>query len=181
MRDLCLTFDDGPASGSTMQIINILDRWNIKAIFFCNGKAAEKYPEIVDAIKSGGHLIGNHGYGHLDGWATSLKRYLNDISLAAPFTSSELFRPPYGHLRLNQYRRIRSSFKIVFWDIMPYDFDDPSGGIDSLRRLKKMIRPGSVIVLHDTPDSCAGSILEEFIGYSNEAGYRFIVPRFREM
>ena len=44
VKDLCLTFDDGPDPGSTIQILDILARQNIKVIFFCNGKAAEKYP-----------------------------------------------------------------------------------------------------------------------------------------
>lgn len=173
---LCLTFDDGPDPASTPFLLEILDRRHVNALFFCNGKAAEKYPDIINTMISAGHLIGNHGYEHLNGWTTSLKYYLNNVTVAAPFTSEKIFRPPYGRLRLNQYRNLRTSYKILFWDIMPFDFDKSFGGKNSLKILKKKIRAGSVIVLHDSPDSSAISILDEFIEFSLDAGYLFILP-----
>lgn len=177
---LCLTFDDGPDPVSTPLILKILDRRHVNALFFCNGKAAEKYPDIIDAMISSGHLIGNHGYEHLNGWTTSLKCYLNNVTAAAPFTSEKIFRPPYGRLRLNQYRNLKTSYKIMFWDIMPFDFDYSFGKENSLRILVKKIRPGSVIVLHDTPGSSALSILNDFIEFSLDTGYRFILPPLNE-
>ena len=59
---LCLTFDDGPDPDSTPELLDLLERHNIKGIFFCDGRAAEKYPELIDLIISNGHLTGNHGY-----------------------------------------------------------------------------------------------------------------------
>jgi len=175
---LCLTFDDGPDRDSTPLILDILDRHNIRALFFCNGKAAEKFPDLVSMIVSKGHQIGNHGYNHLNGWVTSGKRYFADVSDAAPHTSSLLFRPPYGRLRYCQFKKIRKTYKIFFWDIMPYDFDKKFEDGKSLEILKKMIRPGSVIVLHDTSLSSAKNILEEFILFSGRKGYRFVCPGF---
>jgi peptidoglycan/xylan/chitin deacetylase (PgdA/CDA1 family) len=125
-----------------------------------------------------GHAIGNHGYNHLNGWITSLNKYVGDVNEAAPFTSSVLFRPPYGRLRINQYRKLSKTYKIVLWDIMPYDFDNTFGPANSLRILKNKIRPGSIIVLHDTSDSSAGKILEEFIIFSISSGFRFDLPLF---
>jgi peptidoglycan/xylan/chitin deacetylase (PgdA/CDA1 family) len=175
---LYLTFDDGPDPDSTPQLLDILGIHNIKALFFCSGRAAEKYPGLIDQIRSGGHLTGNHGYNHLNGWRTSLKMYEADITKAAPFTSSLLFRPPYGRLRYTQYRKLRETCKIVFWDIMPYDFDPLFGGENSLRILKNKIRPGSIIVFHDTSHSLANKILDEFIKFSVIEGYRFDLPDF---
>jgi peptidoglycan/xylan/chitin deacetylase (PgdA/CDA1 family) len=56
---------------------------------------------------------------------------------------------------------------------MAYDFDATFGSAKSLGVLKKRKRPGSIIVLHDTPSSCANMILEEFIKYALSEGYRF--------
>jgi peptidoglycan-N-acetylglucosamine deacetylase len=170
---LCLTFDDGPDPESTPVLLKILSKYNIKAVFFCDGRAAEKYPELVKQIVSEGHLIGNHGYTHPDGWKKSKESYLSDILTAEPFTSGKLFRPPYGHLRLDQYRKLKEKFRIVFWDIMPYDFDNSFGPDNSLLILRKKIRPGSIIVLHDTSHSAANKIIEEFIIYSLKEGYGF--------
>lgn len=170
---LSLTFDDGPHPGSTTELLEILKKYSIEAIFFCNGKAAEKYPEIIKQIKSQGHLIGNHGYSHLNGWETSTEQYISDVENADIFTSDDLFRPPYGRLKLGQYRKLKKKYKIIFWDIMPYDFDISFGVSNSIKILKKKIRPGSIIVFHDTPESGLLKIIEEFILFSKDEGYRF--------
>jgi peptidoglycan/xylan/chitin deacetylase (PgdA/CDA1 family) len=175
-RLLWLTFDDGPDPGSTPKLLDIIGRHGIKAAFFCDGKAAYNYPELVSRIKSGGHIIGNHGYSHPDGWRTSLKDYLDDVGRASIHTSAFLFRPPYGHLRIAQYKRLRKRFKIVFWDLMPYDFDKSLGASGSLNILLKKMRAGSVIVLHDRPGSSALLFLEEFIASALKSGYRFVLP-----
>jgi peptidoglycan/xylan/chitin deacetylase (PgdA/CDA1 family) len=173
---LCLTFDDGPDGGSTLSLLNIIERYNIKAIFFCNGNSAKKYPELMERIKSGGHIIGNHGFNHLDGFKTSTERYFENASEADHLTSDKLFRPPYGRLRPAQYRKLTGTYKIIMWDLMPYDFDKGFGKEKSLSVLKKKIREGSIIVLHDREDSTAYEFLEEFILYCFSRGYRFELP-----
>ena len=169
---LYLTFDDGPDPVSTPRLLDILKTFDIKALFFCNGKAAEKYPDLINQIRSQGHLTGNHGYSHFDGWHTESDKYINDITRASDFTSDKIFRPPYGRLSVKQ-KNLLKSYKIVFWDIMAYDFDATFGSAKSLGVLKKRKRPGSIIVLHDTITSCANKILEEFIKYALSEGYRF--------
>jgi peptidoglycan-N-acetylglucosamine deacetylase len=173
---LCLTFDDGPDPVSTPQLLETLEKHSIKGIFFCDGRAAEKHTDLINLIIAGGHLIGNHGYAHPDGWRTGAEKYICDVSKASPFTSATLFRPPYGHLRLKQYRTLKQNYKIVFWDLMPYDFDRNYGSEKSLRILKKLIRPGSIIILHDKPGSSALRFLPGFIDYAMTSGYEFVVP-----
>ena len=172
---LYLTFDDGPDPVSTPWLLDILDKHCVKALFFCNGRAAEKYPGFMDMIRNGGHLIGNHGYCHLNGWLTESDKYINDVSIAAKFTSDKVFRPPFGRLSFNQKKRLIKSYKIIFWDIMPYDFDISFGGKNSLRILKNKIRPGSIILLHDTASSSANIIIDEFLTFASASGYRFEV------
>jgi peptidoglycan/xylan/chitin deacetylase (PgdA/CDA1 family) len=177
-NEICLSFDDGPDPKSTLEILEILKNHDIKALFFCTGLKAEKYPELVNRICSGGHIIGNHGYRHLNGWKTSSGEYIKNVSDAAGFTSSDLFRPPYGRIRPSQYRKLANSYKIIFWDLMPYDFDSKIGKDKTLAVLKKKIRPGSIIVLHDTVESTVLSFLGEFIDYAENKGYKFIIPLF---
>lgn len=173
---LYLTFDDGPDIKSTSVILNILEKHKVRAVFFCSGKAASENPDLMNRIKSEGHLIGNHGYDHLNGLRTSEKKYLADIQLAEQFTSVSLFRPPYGRLRVNQYKALIKKYRIIMWDIMPYDFDINFGRERSLLILKKKIRPGSVIVLHDTSRSCATTILTDFLEFAENEGFRFMLP-----
>ncbi len=139
-RVFCLTFDDGPDPASTPRILDLLDRYKVKALFFCTGKAAEKYPRLMNEIRIKGHLTGNHGYNHPDGWKTPSQKYLDDVNNASKLTSDKYFRPPYGRLTIKQYRHLRKSFRIIFWDIMPYDFDwnlHPSGSLEILKKIKK--------------------------------------------
>ena len=171
-KRLYLTFDDGPDPLSTTRLLDILRKHEISAVFFCNGDAAGKYPELIHLIRKGGHLIGNHGYSHLNGWRTDADEYVNDIKKASKLTSEIIFRPPFGRLSFRQARSLRS-YKLVLWDIMAYDFDSSFGKEKSLGVLKRKIRPGSIIVLHDKPTSCANEILEEFILFALGKGYRF--------
>jgi peptidoglycan/xylan/chitin deacetylase (PgdA/CDA1 family) len=170
---LYLTFDDGPDPVSTPQLLSILKAHNIKAIFFCTGKRAEEYSDLMNEIRAGGYMIGNHGYNHYNGWRTDSLKYINDIIRASDFTSDRIFRPPFGRLSIKQKKGLPKSFKLIFWDIMAYDFDFTFGASNSLRILKTRIRPGSIIVLHDTVTSCANAIIGEFLTYAIRAGYRF--------
>jgi peptidoglycan/xylan/chitin deacetylase (PgdA/CDA1 family) len=170
---LYLTFDDGPDVSSTLTLLETLAKHGVKAVFFCSGKKASENPDLVEKIREEEHIIGNHGFNHLNGFCTGKEKYLNDINKAVPFTSGNLFRPPFGRLRINQYREIKKAFKIVFWDVMPYDFDSRFGSARTLSVLKKQIRPGSVIVLHDSPGSTNPEFLEQFIVFAKGQGYRF--------
>jgi len=170
---LYLTFDDGPHPDSTPELLDILDRNNVKGLFFCDGRAAVKYQYLVDLIISRGHITGNHGFMHFDGWRTPTEIYVEDIERAAGYLNTGLFRPPFGRMKIGQYRKLKENYKIVLWDIMPYDFDKKIGCEKSLQVLKKMIRPGSIIVLHDTPSSMANRIIGDFVTYAVSSGYRF--------
>jgi peptidoglycan/xylan/chitin deacetylase (PgdA/CDA1 family) len=174
---LYLTFDDGPDPLSTPQLLRILKQNDVSALFFCTGIAAEKYPELINLIQKEGHLTGNHSYSHPNGWKTDSLTYVNDVKRASGLTSDNLFRPPFGRIKFKQ-RKLLKSFRIVFWDIMAFDFDSSFGSKRSLEILKRKIRPGSIIVLHDTAASCAKEILEEFVKYALSEGYRFELPDF---
>lgn len=59
-----MTFDDGPSAERTPALLELLDKYDIKATFFMLGKNIEKYPEISRQVYEQGHLIGNHSYDH---------------------------------------------------------------------------------------------------------------------
>ncbi len=59
-----LTFDDGPSSNVTPQILQTLENEKVKATFFVLGSRAELYPELVKQEYEKGHYIANHGYSH---------------------------------------------------------------------------------------------------------------------
>ena len=62
-RKVYLTFDDGP-SENTGRILEILDKYGVKATFFVTGEEALSHPERYQAIADGGHTLGMHSYSH---------------------------------------------------------------------------------------------------------------------
>ena len=66
-RVVYLTFDDGPSTTNTPQILDILDQYNVKATFFVLGKMLEAgngEKDVLKDIAENGHAIANHTYGH---------------------------------------------------------------------------------------------------------------------
>ena len=174
-RKLYLTFDDGPDPDATPFVLDVLKKYGIRATFFCTGSRVTSSPALFARIAAEGHATGNHGYSHLNGLKTPVRKYCADIMRGREVTCSNLFRPPYGRLRRRQYKILERSMRIVFWDVMPYDFDNTLDPSASLAALKRRLRPGSVIVLHDTSGSHALSYLEQFIKSALSLGYSFAV------
>ncbi len=172
-RVIYLTFDDGPDPLSTPSLLEVLHQHDVKGTFFCTGSRVQAAPGLFAGIAAGGHVTGNHGYSHLNGLTTSVRSYCADVFRGRDITCSNLFRPPYGRIRMRQYRILERSMQIIFWDVMPYDFDPSLTADASLAVLMKRVRPGSVVVLHDTPASHALQYLGRFIGAMHAEGYRF--------
>ena len=172
-RRLCLTFDDGPDPESTPRILDILGAHGVKVTFFCTGSRVLASPGLFARIAAEGHAVGNHGFSHLNGLKTPVRTYCADALRGRDITCSNLFRPPYGRLRVRQYRILERSMKIVFWDIMPYDFDQGLDAEACYNILMRRIRPGSVIVLHDKPASSALQFLDRFLEKAQGDGWTF--------
>jgi peptidoglycan/xylan/chitin deacetylase (PgdA/CDA1 family) len=173
-KRLCLTFDDGPDPVSTPVILDILSDHNIKATFFCTGSKVLASPGLFARIATEGHDVGNHGFSHLNGLKTPVRKYCQDILRGRDITCSNLFRPPYGRLRVRQYKILERSMQIVFWDLMPYDFDVSLPPEASYRVLTKRMRAGSLIVLHDRASASSLQFLDRFIRRALDEGYLFV-------
>lgn len=155
-----LTFDDGPIPEVTPWVLDELKKYNAKATFFCIGENVQKHPEIFQRILSEGHSVGNHTFNHLNGWKTATSEYIENVDKAEgqmgnkskfKIQDSRLFRPPYGKLTSKQAKILqRKGFKIVMWDIISYDYDANTSSEKCLQNVLKNIKPGSVIVFHDS-------------------------------
>lgn len=145
--ELHLSFDDSP-SQNTPYILDALAKYNHKASFFCLGRQIEKHPDLFERIQTEGHLIGNHGYAHLNGWRTPFKEYIKDLQKGFALTKSSYFRPPFGRLTPRQYQYIKEHHQIVMWTIMPGDFDSSISENKVVRRMAQA-KPKDIIVLHD--------------------------------
>lgn len=63
-HEVVLTFDDGPISPYSNQILDILSSQCVKALYFLVGEMAKAYPAVVRRIHDEGHTIGSHSEDH---------------------------------------------------------------------------------------------------------------------
>lgn len=146
-----LTFDDGPHPEITPKVLALLKQFNAKATFFLVGENAEKFPAVVQQILDEGHTIGNHTHNHLNGFKTSLEKYLKNVDECAHHVSSTLFRPPYGKLTRSQGKSlIANGYRIIMWDVLSYDFDKTISPEQCANNVIKHLSAGSIVVLHDS-------------------------------
>ena len=170
-----LTFDDGPIPEMTPWVLDILDKYQIKATFFCVGDNVRKYPEVYKQVLEKGHKVGNHTYNHLQGIRTRTKNYTKNAEEAARFIKSNLFRPPHGHIRIRQFLKLRKKYKIVLWDVVTRDYSKYMTPEKVLDNVKKYTRNGSIIVFHDSlkaEKNIKGS-LTQTIEWLKDQGYSF--------
>ena len=168
-----LTFDDGPTPEITEWTLNQLKEYNAKATFFCIGDNVRKYPEIFQKVINEEHSIGNHTFNHLNGWETSTKDYIENVKLYE-IEHCKLFRPPYGKIKPTQSKILRKfGYKIIMWDIIAYDFDTKISKEHCLENVLKNVKPGSIIVFHDSKKAFANLeyVLPRTLEFLKEKGY----------
>lgn len=145
-----LTFDDGPTPDVTEWIIQTLSNYDAKATFFCLGKNVELYPDLYRKLREAGHVVGNHTYSHQKGFSMNTERYVQDVDLADELINCSLFRPPYGHIKPSQARRLSERYKIIMWDVLSRDYSSVVSREKCLEGVIRDIKPGSIVVFHDS-------------------------------
>ncbi|MCL4384717.1 MAG: polysaccharide deacetylase family protein [Actinobacteria bacterium] len=154
LKNVFLTFDDGPNEPCTSQILDILKKFHARASFFVCGKNAQYYPQIIRKIVKEGHIIANHTYSHsrfltytglLHDEIEKTQKIIQEIS----GKNSDYFRPPWGITapRVKRYIKIHN-YKLILWDIDSYDWKNISEKIIVNRILEK-VKPNSIILFHD--------------------------------
>ena len=181
-KKIALTFDDGPHSVYTAQILDLLAEYDIKATFFLVGENAQKYPNLVLREENEGHELGNHTFTHpkiakLTPQALQLEILKNE-RLIYELTEgrTKLFRPPEG-LCTQKISDLASSldYNIIQWNIDTLDWaHNKSEEIISL--VTKKIQPGDILLFHDyiVGESPTLSALEKIIPALLKEGYQFV-------
>jgi peptidoglycan/xylan/chitin deacetylase (PgdA/CDA1 family) len=181
-RVIALTFDDGPHDPYTGHILDILDRYAIKATFFLTGEKVKQNPDIVRRLISDGHEVGNHSYSHKTMRCRSLKWLRNEIErtdellLQAGASQPIHFRPPYGRTSFQLIFLLKKmQKKMILWDIGPKDFKYVHP-FEIVGKVLKKLKPGSIIVLHDGGEDRSVTVeaLNILVKDIREMGYKFV-------
>jgi peptidoglycan/xylan/chitin deacetylase (PgdA/CDA1 family) len=151
---IALTFDDGPCSGYTEQILDILRQHDVKATFFVCGQNVERSPELLRRVQAEGHTIGNHGYSHPFPFFRSRAFFAREIDLTQKAIEKvtgkrpRFFRPPFGARWLGLQPVLQSQgLSLVNWSDTGYDWKLDTAGI--VRETLRTLGPGSIVLLHD--------------------------------
>src|SRR5438132_9414847 len=149
---IAMTFDDGPSATLTPKLLDLLAAHHIKATFFVIGENVAEHPEIVARAARDGHEIGNHSWSHpnlakmSDDNVRSQLRRTDDAIRGATGNRPTLLRPPYGSITAREKRCIHDEFgyRIILWDVDPYDWKRPGPAVVRNRILKETHR-GSIV------------------------------------
>ena len=168
-NELAFTYDDGPNDRSTLELLDLFERFRAKATFFMMGSYVRQRPEIARAVHDAGHLVGNHTMTHpfladktlafVRDQVRGCTETLED-TLGAPI---RYFRAPYGARRPAVLRVVRELGLIpVQWNVHGNDWD-PIGAEGILQRLDRRMERvrrkgyGVNLLLHDGFDKSLGA------------------------
>lgn len=189
-----LTFDDGPSSAITPQILQILKDNDIKATFFVLGSRAELLPNLVKQEYEEGHYIANHGYSHdysrvyssanavLDEYNVTEKAIRNAIGNEE--YTSYIFRFPGGS-EGGKYAQVKNDAKnllsennicYINWNALTNDAVGTPTAESLIEDLKKTSEGKNkiVVLMHDSgTKQLTADTLPQAISYLKEQGYSF--------
>jgi peptidoglycan/xylan/chitin deacetylase (PgdA/CDA1 family) len=179
---VALTFDDGPARGTTHRLVQVLRRNQVPATFFMVGQRVAANPSAALEVEHAGFLVANHSWAHLDMSRQSyrdVRRSLRATRRAmkdAGLHPTGLMRPPYGALAKPARRAIRDSGHVpVLWTDDSLDWKWGSSR-QIAQRIIAGLRPGHNIVLqHDGVNRSPLSVaaVERVIRVAKRRGYCF--------
>ncbi|MFZ5949643.1 MAG: polysaccharide deacetylase family protein, partial [Candidatus Rifleibacteriota bacterium] len=186
-RYIALTFDDGPHSTHTPEILEILRKNQARATFFVLGTRAEAYPDLIAQMTRQGHAVGNHTWSHKSLAKSSASEAIDSLKRTSDLISGltgkpcMIVRPPFGHTSQRVKKLIHEQgWHEVMWDSDSRDWENKNPD-RILYRVMKTIAPGSIVLFHDIHPGAAG-MLQTLINACKSNGYRFItIPELIEI
>ncbi|MBN6886578.1 peptidoglycan-N-acetylglucosamine deacetylase [Cytobacillus horneckiae] len=184
-NQVALTFDDGPDTRFTPQVLDVLAKHDVKATFFLIGSRAKAHKEITKRIHDEGHAIGNHTYWHpnlpkehlgrLHWELTETEQVIMGITGFKP----RLFRSPYGALNDEMVKMLgEKNNTVIGWNVDSLDWKQQGADIISDNVLSN-VGFGSIILMHDGGDwsmdlSGTAQSLNKIISKLKKDGAKFV-------
>ena len=173
---IALTFDDGPLDETTNDILDTLEKYDVKSTFFVIGQNAEKHPEIVKREFSSGHEIANHTYSHPvlthlgEKKIRSQIEKTNDIVKEITGVSPKLVRAPTGSVNKLVKKTVNSP--LIYWTVDTRDWQTKSAK-KTIKNVLDQARDGAIILMHDVQPSTVEAI-KTIIPELQERGFSMV-------
>jgi len=156
---VAVTFDDGPSPESTPRTLDLLDALGMRGTFFVLGSLVETQTDLVSEILRRGHGVGSHGYVHDHHLLRSPAWVRRDVALSVEALDAmgchpRWYRPAYGQLTARTVAEARRhEMEVVLWSAWGREWAE-SGSAPVMARLEGHLRPGAIVLLHDTDVMC---------------------------
>ena len=178
-RQVALTFDDGPSTRWTPQVLDMLARHGVPATFFVVGSRAQEHSALVSRAFDAGHEIGNHTWTHADLCRISPAKVNDELQRTAEVVerltgrAPSVIRPPWGYIdAVGLMAAAQLDCDVVLWSEL-IQADDAA---QDLARTLRDVRVGSVVLAHDggpTPTPAELRAVDALIGGLVQRGYTF--------
>ncbi|MFF4243149.1 polysaccharide deacetylase family protein [Streptomyces sp. NPDC001822] len=182
---MVLSFDDGPDPRYTPDVLAILRRYDVRAMFFVCGEMAADNRDLLREMADDGHVVGNHSWSHPLIPKLSRAGIRKELGSTSEVIEKTLgapplwYRAPYGAWNRNSFE-IGASMDMepMAWTVDTLDWTEP--GTDTIvRRVKRGAAPGVVVLSHDAGGNRSQSVaaLRRYLPALIDKGYRLTVPR----
>lgn len=180
-KKIAISFDAAWGADDTAQLIEILNKFDVKATFFVVGAWVDKYPDAVKQLSSAGHRIENHSNTHANMTQLTNAQMAEELSVCnekiASITGRTpiLFRPPYGDYN-NNVVEVTYSQKMypIQWSVDSRDWFENATAQSIIDNVVTKTQSGSIILMHNdaeyTPDA-----LPTILKTLKDDGYEFVL------
>jgi peptidoglycan/xylan/chitin deacetylase (PgdA/CDA1 family) len=154
---VALTFDDGPDPAATPHFLAELDRLGLRATFFVLGTQLAAHPDVAHDVLAAGHEIGVHGWLHRPHLLRAPWRVRADLARTQRAVqellgvSPRFARPPNGVISgAGLWAAHSLGLQTVLWTADGRDWAADATAATVEARIERRLRPGGVILLHDS-------------------------------
>jgi peptidoglycan/xylan/chitin deacetylase (PgdA/CDA1 family) len=184
-KDIALTIDDGPNAIYTPQVLRLLAKYRVTAMFSMIGIEVNGLPSVARDVADAGHVIANHTWKHVDLGTLKASAVVSEMDQAteaihdATGIVPSRFRAPYGVWSRTVFRHCaETGMTPIDWSVDPRDWARP-GVASIVRDIMRTTRSGSIILEHDGGGNRSETVaaLGIVIPRLLDAGYRFVTPQ----
>lgn len=182
VREIALTFDDGPRETGMQEIIAALrsQDYDVKATFFLVGKFAQRFGQVTLLLHNAGHELANHTFTHPKLYQDPSVEHImlqaarcDNVLQNLGIRKTRFLRPPGGGWNSKIFNAMRrKNLKLGLWSLNTADYTGrPKDEI--VRLVLGSARPGTVVLMHSgTPNTVEA--LPEIIMGLQKRGYTFV-------
>ena len=180
LKQIALTFDDGPNLAKTPALLEALDKANAPATFFVVGARAAEAPDLLRRMAKRHDEVENHSYTHPNMNLLLLPEAESEIVRGSVVIQAltgkqpHFFRPPGGNANpAVQHLAQTYGQSVAYWTVDAVHYEDLGSAPGLVRYVLAHVHPGSIVLMHNAPDVTTAAIPDLVAGLRAQ-GYTLV-------